>query len=163
VVNYRIAPHDSIVTIKQHITDIVSPIAKQHNIAVRDFGQDLSKDDIAPFLALTSKDDLSPSPISPTGLDSKVWATFSGVLRQVFEDIETFKGKTVVPIGDIMTGNTDTIHYWNISRNIYRFSPAREGTRIGIHTVDERIDMNAHVEGMRVYYDLIREFDRADI
>lgn len=51
-----------------------------------------------------------------------------------------------------MQGNTDTIHYWNLTRNIYRFSPAREGTRIGIHTVDERVDMMAHVEGMRLYY-----------
>lgn len=163
VVNYRIAPHESIVSVKQHITDVVSPIATEHNITVRGFGKDEGKNEIAPFLALTSKDDLSPSPISPTGSDSKVWSVFSGVLRQVFEDIETFKGKTVVPVGDIMTGNTDTIHFWNISKNIYRFSPAREGTRMGIHTVDERIDMSAHMEGMRVYYDLIREFDRADI
>ena len=51
-----------------------------------------------------------------------------------------------------MQGNTDTIHYWNLTRNIFRFSPAREGTRKGIHTVDERVDMMAHVEGMRLYY-----------
>jgi Gly-Xaa carboxypeptidase len=61
------------------------------------------------------------------------------------------------------TGNTDTIHYWNVSPNIYRFSPARAGTRFGIHTINERVDINAHIEGMRVYYDLIRNFDRADV
>ena len=51
-----------------------------------------------------------------------------------------------------MQGNTDTIQYWNLTRNIYRFSPAREGTRFGVHTVDEHIDMMAHLEGMRLYY-----------
>ena len=46
----------------------------------------------------------------------------------------------------------DTIQYWNLTRDIYRFSPAREGTRFGVHTVDEHIDMMARLEGMRLYY-----------
>ena len=63
----------------------------------------------------------------------------SHIIRQVFEDIEALAGKKV------MQGNTDTIQYWNLTRNIYRFSPAREGTRFGVHTVDEDIDMMAHL------------------
>ena len=51
-----------------------------------------------------------------------------------------------------MQGNTDTIPHWDLTRNIYRFSPAREGTRFGVHTVDEHNDMMAHLEGMRLYY-----------
>ena len=51
-----------------------------------------------------------------------------------------------------MQGNTDTIQYWNLARNIYRFSPAREGTRFDVHTVDEHMDMMAHLKGMRLYY-----------
>ena len=51
-----------------------------------------------------------------------------------------------------MQGSTNTIQYWNLSRNIYRFSPAREGTRFGVHTINEHIDMMTHVDGMRLYY-----------
>jgi Gly-Xaa carboxypeptidase len=33
---------------------------------------------------------------------------------------------------------------------------------VGVHKVDERVDVNAHIEGMRWYYDLIRNFDKMD-
>lgn len=202
IVNYRIAPHDSIDSVKQGVAELVSPIAKKYGIAVRGFGKDDEVKEGDQMLILSSTDDLSPSPITPTGSESAVWNVFGGTVRQVFEDTESFKGKTVVLVGDIMTGrcalliifglswllclpdcvlfvaacswllgvanvketgNTDTIHYWNVSRNIYRFSPAREGTRQGIHTIDEHMDINAHVEGMRVYYDLMRNFDGVDV
>lgn len=54
-----------------------------------------------------------------------------------------------------MLGNTDTIHYWDLTRNIYRLSPRRESTNFGVHAMDERIEMEAHLEGMRFYYDAI--------
>jgi len=160
VVNYRIAPHDSIASVKRRIEELLTPIAKKHGIIVEGFGRNRAVANGAQRLILSSKDDLSPSPITPTAPDSQVWNLFGGTIRQVFEDVTSLKKKTVVPVGDIMTGNTDTIHYWNVSRNIYRFSPARAGTRMGIHTIDERMEVNAHIEGMRVYYDLIRNFDR---
>jgi Gly-Xaa carboxypeptidase len=96
---------------------------------------------------------LNPAPISPTDIEtSPVWARFAGVTRSVFESVPSFKGKTVVVSGDIMTGNTDTKVYWNLSQNIYRWSPAREGRALNIHTVDERIGMDAHLEGIMLYY-----------
>ena len=109
-------------------------------------------------LILSSKGEISLFPISPTSPTNPVWTLFAGVIRQVFESTSSFSGKTVVPVGDIMTGNTDTKHYWNLTKNIYRFTPARAGTRKGVHTLDERIEMKAHVEGMRVYYDMMRTF-----
>ncbi len=163
-VNYRIAPHDSLDVVKSKITDLLRPIAQNHNIKVHPFI--ISNDSHAATnatsakpadsdqgtLSLISLNDLSPSPISPTDLQNNIWRTFSATIRQVFEDTETLAGKKVVPVGDIMQGNTDTIQYWNLTSNIYRFSPAREGTRFGVHTVDEHIDMMAHLEGMRLYY-----------
>jgi len=163
VVNYRIAPHDSLASVKNRIVDVVSPIANKHGIHVRGFECTASPDEVHPSftekLNLSSMLDLSPSPISPTSPTNPVWALFAGVIRQVFESTSSFSGKTVVPVGDIMTGNTDTTHYWNLTKNIYRFTPARAGTRKGVHTVDERIEMKAHVEGMRVYYDMMRAFE----
>ena len=163
LVNYRIAPHDAIDDIKRRVLTLLAPIAHSHGLAVHGFGYNESHTEKGALL-LSSKDDLRPAPISPTGPDEVVWQLFAGTIRQVFEDVDAFEGKTVVPVGDIMLGNTDTIHYWDLSRNIYRFSPARTGTRLGIHTTDERVLMQAHVEAMRVYYELIRNFDgREDI
>ncbi len=163
-VNYRIAPQDSLKIIKDKITHLLEPIARKHNIKVEGFGSNRSSEDMTKAsdkkdisssfgtLYLNSLNDLSPSPISPTNIQNLVWHIFSGTIRQVFEDTKTLEGKIVVPVGDIMQGNTDTIQYWNLTKNIYRFSPAREGMRFGIHTIDERADMTAHLEGMRLYY-----------
>ena len=158
LVNYRIAPHDTVEIIKRRVLTILEPLAHSHGLAIQGFGHNESRTGNGSLL-LSSNLDLAPAPVSPTGPEQAVWRLFAGTIRQVFEDTDALREKTVVPVGDIMLGNTDTIHYWNLSRNIYRFSPAREGTRLGIHTVDERVLMQAHVEGMRFYYDLIRNFD----
>ena len=159
-INYRIASHNSLEMVTNQVVDLLGPIADKHGLNLQTFGQEHSNKHPAADAAISSKGALSlhslykrsPSPISPTSPNDKVWNLFSATIRQVFENTTTLAGKMVVPVGDIMQGNTDTIHYWNLTRNIFRFSPAREGTRKGIHTVDERVDMIAHVEGMRLYY-----------
>ena len=60
------------------------------------------------------------APISPT--NNTVWELFGGTLRHVFESTESANGRTVVPVGDIMTGTTDTQRYWDLTRNIYSYS-----------------------------------------
>ena len=51
-----------------------------------------------------------------------------------------------------MTGNTDTRFYWNLTRNIYRWSPAVLGGTVNIHTVDERVNVGDHLRGCMLYY-----------
>jgi Gly-Xaa carboxypeptidase len=58
-----------------------------------------------------------------------------------------------------MLGNTDTIHYWDLTRNTYRFSPRQEGTSFGVHMIDERVGMEAHLQTMRFCYEVILNFD----
>lgn len=165
-VNYRIAPHDSLVIVKNKIHSLAAPIAHKHNLTLVSFQQlntsrptSLSAIATGETLTLRSANDLNPAPISPTSPFNPVWALFSGTIRSVFEAVPALKHKTVVPVGDIMLGNTDTIHYWDLTENIYRFSPRRKGTSAGVHTIDERIEMEAHLEGMRFYYELILNFD----
>lgn len=115
---------------------------------------------------------LVPAPLSPTNpLTSTVWARFAGVTRSVFEshknplkssasagnvresaNADVGSAPTVVVAGDIMTGNTDTRFYWSLSENIYRWSPSRAGGSFNIHTVDERIRLDVHLEGIMLYY-----------
>jgi Gly-Xaa carboxypeptidase len=104
VVNYRIAPHDSLDKVKEDIAQLLSPIAHKHGLAVKGFGFDEKETEFGTLL-LSSKDDLQPSPISPTDIGKGVWGLFSGTIRQVFEDTDSLKHKRVVPVGDIMTGN----------------------------------------------------------
>ncbi|KAJ5613875.1 Peptidase M20 [Penicillium herquei] len=178
VVNYRVALHQTPDLVRQRAVRIIGPIAERHNVSMSvDFpgvvssGNKKGSSDRTLRLSPLS-DPLVPAPISPTDpLTSKVWARFSGVARSVFEshpnpltksDATSDATPTVVVTGDIMTGNTDTRFYWSLSENIYRWSPSRAGGAANIHTVDERINLNVHLEGMMLYYDLIRSFDGWD-
>ncbi|CAK4033148.1 vacuolar carboxypeptidase Cps1 [Lecanosticta acicola] len=160
-VNYRIAPQDNNVeALYDRVATQVAAVAHRYNISVSGLGFDEEQTTTtaaAGILRLQSKDLLIPSPITPTTQASDAWRVFSGTLRQVFETTDTLSGvRTVVPVGSIATGNSDTAHYWALTRNIYRFTPAREGSRLRVHDIDERMQMSAHMEGIRVYYELIR-------
>ncbi|KAJ3515123.1 hypothetical protein NLJ89_g1956 [Agrocybe chaxingu] len=114
---------------------------------------------------------MNPSPIAPSTIASEGWDIFSRAVQATF-------GEEVITAPSAMTGNTDTRHYWNLSENIYRWSPTRVGTRLGIHTVDERIsaynilsfgsptsdidiprEIVTHVESIKFYTELILQSD----
>ncbi|UNI19508.1 hypothetical protein JDV02_005690 [Purpureocillium takamizusanense] len=161
LINHRVAQHESVAFVNQRLDKIVRRIAHKYGLDMRGSGGQASppRNDSAlkGSIGYTGVQTLPPAPLSPT--DNDVWAVFSGTLRHAFGSVPEGEGRTVVPVGNIMTGNTDTAHYWDLTRNIYRFTPARTGTRLNAHGTDERMDMAAHLEGMRFYYDLIRNFD----
>ena len=41
--------------------------------------------------------------------------------------------------------------------------PIRDGWSRNIHTINERINMHGHMEALKFYYDLIRNFDQSDV
>lgn len=165
IVNYRLSAPHSVETVKQNAVAVLKPIASKFNLSLSAFEPGNTSDAATstPLLTLSTEADLEPAPISSTDVQNAVWNLFSGTIRQTFEDLDIYRGKTVIPAGDVMTGNTDTKSYWALTKNIYRFTPAREGTRLNAHTVDERLEVQAHVEGMRFYYDLMRNFDKAHV
>lgn len=159
IINYRVLPSDKIDDVLKTVADVLAPLANNYSIAVQ--GPGYSQIDRGfGVLNISSSNILQPSPLSPTGPNVGVWDIFAGTIRQVFENTgEKLSAKKVIPVGTISTGNTDTAHYWQLTKNIYRFSPRWEGTSEGVHTVDERIDMQAHLSGLRFYYELIRNMD----
>ena len=158
LVNHRIALHESVEDVIRNIRRIVEPIARKNGLQFTDMSIADAEysTSLTGTVELRSRQTLRPAPLSPT--DNDVWAVFGGTLRSVFESTTSGQNKTVVPVGNIMTGNTDTVHYWDLTRNIYRYTPAREGTRLDVHGTDERMLITAHLEGMRVYYGKPRRF-----
>ncbi|CAJ2512995.1 Uu.00g011140.m01.CDS01 [Anthostomella pinea] len=174
-VNHRIAPQDSIPKVKANILEQIKPIVKKFSLKVSAFkGEELNPDfkldesledgqvnpmyevDYNGTLILTSSQRTQVAPISPTS--GPVWDVFSGTVQHTF----AFYGGKVVPVGELMTGNTDTRHYLNLTPNVYRWTPVRQGHSLNGHTVDERVDMYTHLEIVSFYYDLIRNFDASD-
>ncbi|KAI1482458.1 hypothetical protein K445DRAFT_313402 [Daldinia sp. EC12] len=168
-VNHRIAPQDSISAVKANILKQIKPIVKKFGLTVSAFkGEEHNPDielDVNPTyeveyngtLVLTSSQPTLVTPISPTS--GPIWDVFSGTIQHSF----AFEGGKVIPVGELMTGNTDTRHYLNLTRHIYRWTPTRQGHNANAHTVDERVDMYAHLELVRFYYDLIRNFDASPV
>ncbi|KAI1137898.1 carboxypeptidase S [Hypoxylon sp. FL0543] len=175
-VNHRIAPQDSVSAVKANILQQIKPIVKKFGLTVSAFkGEDHNPDinldenmgdgtvdpmyevDYNGTLVLTSSQATLVAPISPTS--GPIWDIFSGTIQHSF----AFDGGSVVPVGELMTGNTDTRHYLNLTRHVYRWTPTRQGHTANAHTVDERIDMQAHLEAVRFYYDLIRNFDASPV
>ncbi|KAI1359643.1 peptidase family M20/M25/M40 [Xylaria arbuscula] len=171
-VNHRIAPQDSIPAVKSNILQQIKPIVKKFGLTVKAFEGEEENPDfnlgefredalIEPMyeveyngtLVLTSSQLTHVTPVSPT--TGAVWDVFAGTIQHSF----AFDGGKVVPVGELMTGNTDTRHYLNLTPNIYRWAPVRQGHALNAHTVDERVDMETHLEMVRFYYDLIRNFD----
>jgi Gly-Xaa carboxypeptidase len=152
-VNYRVALHESPEDVKTRAVKIIKPIVEKYNLTFNAFGSGNEGDGSNQLDLIVPGLPLVPAPISPTDVQKDtVWARFSGVARSVFESVPSLKGKKVVVSGDVMTGNTDTQFYWNLTRNIYRWSPTRVGGEAHIHTVDERIDIAVHLEGLALYY-----------
>lgn len=120
-VNYRVAPQDSIGKVMHNVVKYTTPIAKKYGIKIEAFEADdeyqsyvdetgsevepTYEVDYNATLVLTSSQKTLVAPVSPS--DDEVWDVFSGTIQHAF----AFDGGKVVPVGELMTGNTDTRHY----------------------------------------------------
>ncbi|KAJ4138320.1 hypothetical protein NW768_002143 [Fusarium equiseti] len=162
-VNYRVAPQDSHEKVQKQFLESIDSVVQKYNLSVSAYEDDKTHAfaddtgfDYDGHLKLTAVKNSVVTPVSPTS--GAVWDIFSGTIQHSF----AFEGGKVVPVGEIMTGNTDTRHYLNLSPNTYRWTPSRQRGSENIHTVDERIRIDSHMDIVKFYYDLIRNFDAAD-
>ncbi|KAI3396246.1 hypothetical protein diail_12390 [Diaporthe ilicicola] len=177
-VNYRVAHQNSIGEVMHNVVQHLQPVVKKYGLAVKAFEDDdeyksyagggqQGGDGTAPepaydvdyngTLTLTSSQKTLAAPIAPTS--GEVWDVFSGTIQHAF----AFPGGQVVPVGELMTGNTDTRHYLGLTPNVYRWSPTRQGGSENGHTINERVNMTVHMELVRFYYDFVRNFDAAGV
>ncbi|KAF3761652.1 carboxypeptidase S [Cryphonectria parasitica EP155] len=187
-VNYRVAPQDHIGKIMHNVVKYITPVANKYGVTLKPFEKDdeyaayvqeagaehdlwamkggagagevdvLYDVDYNATLVLSASQKTQAAPVSPSN-DDDVWDVFSGTIQHSF----AFDGGKVVPVGELMTGNTDTRHYLDFTRHVYRWSPTRQGGSDNIHTIDERVNMTVHMELVRFYYDFVRNFDAANV
>jgi Gly-Xaa carboxypeptidase len=174
-VNYRVSPQDDSVEAVQHrVVKVIQEVVSKFNISIKAFEHD---DDYQKYLAtiepagsahplyevdynntltLTAKEKSKISPVSPTS--GPVWDVFAGTIRHAL----AFEGR-VVPVGQTMTGNTDTRHYLNLTPHVYRWSPNGVDAWQNIHTVDERVLMKDQLKMVGFYYDFVRNMNAASV
>ncbi|KAF4956488.1 hypothetical protein FSARC_11550 [Fusarium sarcochroum] len=177
-VNHRYAPQDSLGDIQHRIVHLVENIARRYDLRFEPFEDDedygkylatnglsrqcdkarnLWKPNYDGTLTVGVKKKSYVTPKSPTS--GPVWNTFAGTVRHIFAR----EASTVVAAPGAMTGNTDTSHYLNLSKNIYRWSPGSLKSFSNIHTVNERLLMSEQLNMAKFYYDYIRNFDQAKL
>ncbi|KAL6689834.1 carboxypeptidase S [Trichoderma pleuroticola] len=179
-VNHRYAPQDSIGSIQHRIVGLVQRVVHKYNLTLHAFEGDNDYDayldsigqtragggneintNWEPIyngkLVLEARKRSYITPQSPT--KGNVWDTFAGTVRYTYAD----QARIVVPAPGAMTGNTDTRHYLDLSKNIYKWSPGSLKSFGNVHGVNEKLLMSEHINMVKFYYDFIRNFDQADI
>lgn len=163
MINHRIAYGNDDTTIKAKVTKYATKTAEKFNIGLELFGEVVypESDNGNMKVSIFGKY-LQPAPISPVGDSS--WNVIAGSMRSFYEDNvypEMFKSgesKYIVSPA-FMTANTDTRHYWNLTRNIYKVQPGvTDLMEAGAHTHNEWVHIDTHLQVVAFYYDFISKF-----
>ncbi|KAL8291377.1 hypothetical protein RQP46_002355 [Phenoliferia psychrophenolica] len=153
VVNYRIATDSTPQYVKDQVVQHLLPIAEKHNLDLEAFGQTYTSSvtsGAGGLLTAVGNSELSPAPVTPT-TGSNHWEVLSSTIQHIFSDRYP-EGLVVAPC--IMGGNGDTAFYWNVTRNIFRFSPSDPVSDELIHTVDEHLLFSDHIRAVWFYHEL---------
>ncbi|QRV91202.1 Gly-Xaa carboxypeptidase [Ceratobasidium sp. AG-Ba] len=161
VVNHRIRTDSSVSELQKLITAKLLPLAEKYNLTLSSFtsGQNLTTGTLG---TLTLSDAwgtaLEPAPVTPTeGKDAGAYRLLSGVIRKTRGD-----KKTVVSPA-IMSGNTDTRYYWDVTPNIFRYSHLSDGDAYnGAHTINEATRASGFVEMIQFFKNFILTADDSD-
>ncbi|KAK1763425.1 carboxypeptidase S [Phialemonium atrogriseum] len=157
-VNHRINIGETPSTVWDRLTELVRPVAKRHNLTLHAF--DGADEEPLSISLVASNTTLDTAPVTPA--DATPFEVVAGTTRALY-------GRETVVTPGIMTGNTDTRYYWDLTRHIFRFGPGfdpESDSSMGggnIHTVDERASVAGHINSVRWFTLFVRNMDDADI
>lgn len=162
-VNHRVNVGDHPSEVQERMTGIAAIVAEKYNLTLHAFTEEAeTPSSITLQVAGGGGKMLEPAPVTPTEiLDSGAtpYSILSGTTRALY-------GEDTIMAPALMTGNTDTKFYWDLTKHIFRFNPgfdAEQSFLEGVHTVDEKISMLAHVRGVQWYSMFVRNMDEADL
>lgn len=133
-VNFRIDFSESVASTEEHVTKLVRKVAKKHGLKFSAFK---NATDLGGRFVSVEQFGLPLEPAPRTPDSGGVWDLFAGTVRAV-----TGENRVVSPFAS--TGNTDCKMYYNLSRNIFRYSGAPMNGGENMHTVDERSKLTSH-------------------
>jgi len=157
-VNHRINVGEHPADVHVKITSLARGVADKYNLTLHAFDD---TEEVPFSISLSAaKTTLEPSPVTPTNVDSvSAYAILSGTTRALY-------GEDVIMSPGIMTGNTDTRYYWDLSQEIFRFAPGWTPGEEGlgkIHTVDERVSVTSHIAAVKWFSLFLRNMDEAPL
>ena len=146
--NYRLITGDTSEKLMKHLKQTL----KKSGIPVVAADSEGMKNSGA-FIRLTLLEGYDPSPISPS--DSLAFQHISGALKSTFDQFDDVR-----PIPSLMIAGTDTKHYVNLTKHIYRFSPVMMSKKSVslIHGVDEHIGVTDFADYTKFFAHLLLQY-----
>lgn len=168
LVNNRIGMHSSVNETLGHIMKHVQSKAETYDLGIKVLAGRYSKEETAEVIKPVTEsgrfvirllDPLEPAPFSPTS-GSQVWDIISGTTVSTYKQ-KLFGGEDakVYITPALSTGNTDTKSFWNLTRNIYRYSGSLQYKESNEHTVDEKNSGLSLLSGVAFMYQYIPNVD----
>ncbi|KAH7890740.1 hypothetical protein F5I97DRAFT_1933907 [Phlebopus sp. FC_14] len=160
VINHRIGEHSSVGQLQQHLIAVLSPVAMNYDLTLNAFGRVVSEGR-AGVVTLSDAFDssLEPSPVTPFGYGP--YSILGGSIKATLQSSEHYNTTSVVVTPSL---SLDTMHYWNLTKHIFRFSPAAVSDHYnGEHTVNEALRATAMIEAIRFYTKLILNVDESEL
>ncbi|PFH51903.1 hypothetical protein AMATHDRAFT_74599 [Amanita thiersii Skay4041] len=171
VVNHRISALSSVAATKQRDIKLLKKLASHFNLSYTAFGDHLTDQCSPSHGSLTLSDafmtGLEPAPVTPTGEDAAPYQFLSGTIKAAYNSHRYLQGANNIFVAPgMMTGNTDTRYYWDLSKHIFRYNHHNAGNATsmlanGIHTVNEFIVADAFLEMIRFFTTLILNADES--
>ncbi|KAK4498733.1 hypothetical protein PRZ48_009243 [Zasmidium cellare] len=158
-VNHRINIGDNPEVVAKHISAVAKPIAEKYNLTLHAF--DGEKSGYNAISLSHKKNTLDVAPVTPTDVDRVTpFSIVAGTIRALY-------GEDTIVAPALMSGNTDTRYYWDLTRNIFRFGAGyvkEEDHSLGnVHTVNEKISASNHFKVVRWFTLWLRNIDDADL
>ncbi|GAB1318537.1 Carboxypeptidase S [Madurella fahalii] len=158
IVDHRINVGETRQVVRDRLTSVAGAVAKKYNLTLHAFD---GKEEPSSIMLEHSTHELEVAPVTPA--DASVegpFAVLAGTVRALY-------GQDIIVTPGIMTGNTDTRYYWDLSRHIFRFAPGfdpEDGLGWeGIHTVDERVSVTNHINSVKWFMLFVRNMDEANL
>ncbi|KAI0545225.1 peptidase family M20/M25/M40 [Xylaria curta] len=160
LVNHRINVGDPVSTVQENLAYLAQKVATRHNLTLQAFPDD-DEPEMQSSIRIVNLYSLEPAPVTPTSIHGVTpYSVLSGTTRALY-------GESVIMAPALMPGNTDSRHYWDLSKHIFRYNPGYDpelGLGLnGIHTVNERISLLAHLRAVEWYSLFIRNMDEAEL
>ncbi|KAI1796621.1 carboxypeptidase S [Ganoderma leucocontextum] len=162
VVNHRIAQHSGLVDVQAHVKNVILPVAAQFNLTMDAFGYwEPAGDGSGGHVRLSDSWDsgLLPSPVTPTGPEDP-YQILAGTIKATLQSAEGYDTRGVVVAPQLALGNTDTQFYWDLTKNIIRYSHLSDKDLYnGLHTVNEAVRAEGWIQSIRFYTRFILNCD----
>ncbi|KNC25204.1 hypothetical protein FF38_07277, partial [Lucilia cuprina] len=134
-INHRISVDSNVAAIRERLEKFTYELAQQFNLGLESEGKTLIERTNNGYFNITAIRPLEPSPVSPSsGLP---WDLISGTTQNVYANLPSGPSEKLYIAPFLFPANTDTRHYWNLTRAIYRYNPILAEDSLDIHTVNE--------------------------